>query len=237
VKVLKIIAAIVFVVCVPTLLLTTNLRLAANNMRLYEYGFNKFDVSAATGLDKTELHDFASQLITYFNSDEEYMATDLYNQRELAHLKDVKGLIRLAYYLQIASATYIAAYLAVNFALRRRAFWEDFAKQALWGGGLTVALLAVLAFWAATDFDSLFLLFHLSSFRNDLWLLNPGDTMLLMFPQGFFFDAALFVAAATIVEALIIGGIAWYFPVLRRRAAKEAANVGMNGDENDDAGL
>jgi hypothetical protein len=30
-----------------------------------------------------------------------------------------------------------------------------------------------------------------------------------MFPQGFFNDATLFIAAAVIVEALVIWGIAW----------------------------
>lgn len=227
------ITVLLFIVCVPVLLLTTNLRLAANEVRLYEYGFNKYDASAATGLDSAELRDFAEQMVAYFNSDEELFTTDLFNERELLHLKDVKGLIRLALYLQIASGVYVAVYIAFHFFRQRGAFWKMLAKQLFWGGGLTIALLAVFAFWAATDFDSLFLLFHLVSFSNNLWQLNASDTMLLMFPEGFFYESALFVAAATIAEAVIISGIVWGISRARLKAARKETFTGISGDEGD----
>lgn len=231
-KALTAIAGVLFVICIPMLLLTTDLRFAANDIRLYQYGFNKYQVSAATGLDNAELVDAADRMITYFNSDEEFFETDLFNQRELAHLKDVKGLIQLAFYLQLASLAYIAVYVVINFALRRGAFWPSLAKYVIWGSGTTIALLAVFGLWAVIDFDSLFLLFHLVGFSNDLWQLYPGDNMLLMFPQGFFNDAALFVAAAAIGEAIIIGGISWGFLKLRGKAKNEAALVNSHAVED-----
>jgi len=230
VKALTAIAGVLFVICIPMFLLTTDLRLAANDIRLYQYGFNKYQVSAATGLDNEELVDAADRMITYFNSDEEFFETDLFNQRELAHLKDVKGLIQLAFYLQLASLAYIAVYVVINFALRRGAFWPSLAKYVIWGSGTTIALLAVSGLWAVINFDSLFLLFHLVGFSNDLWQLYPGDNMLLMFPQEFFNDAALFVAAAAIGEAIIIGGISWGFLKLRGKAKNEAALVNSHAD-------
>lgn len=230
VKALTAIAGVLFVICIPMFLLTTDLRLAANDIRLYQYGFNKYQVSAATGLDNAELVDATDRMITYFNSDEEFFETDLFNQRELAHLKDVKGLIQLAFYLQLASLAYIAVYVVVNFALRRGAFWPNLAKYVIWGSGTTIALLALSGFWAIINFDSLFLLFHLVGFSNDLWQLYPGDNMLLMFPQEFFNDAALFVAAVAIGEAIIIGGISWGFLKLRGKAKKETALVNSHAD-------
>ena len=229
-KALRAIAGVLFIICIPTFLITTDLRLAANDVRLYQYGFDKYEVSAATGLDKDKLADVAEQMIAYFNSDEEFFETDLFNQRELAHLKDVKGLIRLGYYLQFASLAYIALYVAVNFALKRRAFWPVLGKYAIWGSGTTVALLAVLGLWAATDFDSLFLVFHYVSFSNDLWQLSPGDNMLLMFPEGFFNYAAMFVGAAAIVEAIIIAGVSWGFMKIRGKTLKEAALIESHAD-------
>jgi integral membrane protein (TIGR01906 family) len=233
VRALSALSIILFVVCIPILLITTNLRLAANETRLYEYGFDKYDVSAATGLDAAELRDFANRMITYFNSDNELFETELYNERELSHLKDVKGLIRLSFYLQLASGIYIVLYIAGSFVLRRRAFWRDLARRLVWGGGTTVAFLAVFGFWAVTDFDSLFLLFHLVGFRNDLWQLYPGDTMLLMFPQGFFNDASMFVAGATMVEAIIIAGAAWGLPRLIRRLRLAKAAVDPDEETGD----
>ncbi|MFC1848256.1 TIGR01906 family membrane protein [Chloroflexota bacterium] len=234
-KALSALSIILFVICVSTLLITTNLRLAVNEDRLYEYGFNKFDVGAKTGLDDTELHDFANQMIAYFNSGDVLFEPDpvTFTDRELEHLKDVKGLIKLAYYLQYASLTYVCLYVIGNFVVRRGAFWRDLAKRLFWGGGTTVALLAFFGLWATTDFDSLFLLFHLVGFRNDLWQLNPADNMLQMFPQGFFNEAALFVAAATILEAVIIGGSAWGIPRLRRNLRTDTAEVGSNKGDNE----
>ena len=217
-KALTAITSILFVICIPMLLLTTDLRFAANDIRLYKYGFNKYEVSAATGLDNEELLSVADQMVTYFNSDEESLDIDLFNQREVTHLKDVKGLIQLAYRLQLASLAYIVVYIVINFVLRRGAFWRGLARRLIWGSGATIALLAVLGLWAVIDFDSLFLLFHLVSFSNELWQLSPGDKLLLIFPQGFFNDAALFVAAAAIGEAIIIGGVAWGVLALRGKA-------------------
>jgi len=232
VKALTAITSTLFVICIPMLLLTTDLRFAANDIRLYEYGFNKYEVSAATGLDNEELRSVADQMVAYFNSDEEFFDIDLFNQRELAHLKDVKGLIQLAYRLQLASLSYIVVYVLINFVLRRGAFWQDLARRLILGSGATTALLAVLGLWAVIDFDSLFLFFHLVSFSNELWQLSPGDTMLLMFPQGFFSDAALFVAAAAIGEAIIIGGVAWVVLALRGRADYKKALIHSNVEDD-----
>ena len=229
-KALTAITSILFVICIPMLLLTTDLRFATNYIRLYEYGFNKYEVSAATGLDNEELLSVADRMVTYFNSDEEFFDIDLFNQREVTHLKDVKGLIQLAYRLQLASLAYIVVYIVINFVLRRGAFWRGLARRLIWGSGATIALLAILGLWAVIDFDSLFLLFHLVSFSNELWQLSPGDKMLLMFPQGFFNDGALFVAAAAIGEAVIIGGIAWGILALRGKANYKKVLVHANGE-------
>ena len=219
VKVFTVISSILFVICIPTLLITTNLRFAVNDIRLYEYGFDKYDVSISTGLDREQLIDVADQLVAYFNSDEEFLDIDLFNEREVAHMKDVKGLIRLAYILQFASLGYIVVYVGVSFAIRRGAFWQGLARRLLWGSWTTIALLIALGIWAVAGFESLFLLFHLVSFSNDLWQLSPGDNLLLMFPEGFFNDAALFVAGAAIVEAIAVGAIVWGITTLRRRRA------------------
>lgn len=220
-KAVTAVASVLFVICIPVLLLTTDLRFAINDIRLYEYGFDKYQVSAATGLGEEELKGVRDKLIAYFNSDQEYLDIDLFNQREVAHLKDVKGLVLLVYYLQLASLAYIVVYAGLNFALRRGAFWRGLARGLIWGSWTTIGLLAVLGLWAAFGFETLFLWFHLVSFSNDLWQLSPGDNLLLMFPQGFFNDAALFVAGAAIVEAIMIGGVTWGVVVLRRKRRQE----------------
>jgi integral membrane protein (TIGR01906 family) len=73
------------------------------------------------------------------------------------------------------------------------------------GGGLTVALFVALGALALVDFSELFLQFHFVSFANDLWQLDPErDYLIRLFPQEFFQDAALRIAALTMLQALAI---------------------------------
>ncbi len=147
----------------------------------------------------------------------------MFKEREIAHLKDVKGLIQLVYRLQIGTLVFVVVYIAFNYLLLRRAFWREIARRIMWGSIAAIGLIAVLGIFALVGFDELFLWFHLVSFRNDLWQFSPDAMLLLMFPQGFFNDAALFIAGATILEAAVIGGIAWGLLRWRREAKSKPA--------------
>ena len=220
---------VVFILCIPVFLVTSNLAWAVNSVGLYEYGFNKYDVGEALSLDDEELLQAARDLIRYFNSDEESIQIEidqdgvslsLFNERETIHLKEVKGLIGLCYNLQLATAASLAAIVIGGFIWQRKRFWPSLAKMALGGGVLTIALLALIGIAALINFDWLFLGFHHPFFGGDTWILDPAiDKLIVMFPPQFFYDAALFVVGAIVVEALIISGIAGFL-VLRRRTVK-----------------
>ena len=103
-----------FILCLPLMLLSAGISLAVNSQWLYEYGFDKYNVGATTGLADTELEKAASGLIGYFNSDKEFIDLvvikdnqpfTLFNEREVAHLKDVKGLIWLDYRILLGTGT------------------------------------------------------------------------------------------------------------------------------------
>tara|TARA_B100000686_G_scaffold162100_1_gene169679 strand:- start:975 stop:1217 length:243 start_codon:yes stop_codon:yes gene_type:complete len=54
-------------------------------------------------------------------------------------------------------------------------------------------------------FQRIFILFHLVSFDNDLWILDPRrDFLIMMFPTGFFFDATMLIALMTVVEGIVL---------------------------------
>ena len=79
-----------------------------------------------------------------------------------------------------------------------------------------MGLMIALALWALFGFERFFLIFHLVSFSNEYWMLDPArDYLIRLFPGGFFYDAALFGFGAIMLEALLIGGIA--FGILRLR--------------------
>jgi len=216
-SIIKTAAQWIFILCVPVLLLSASLGIAANCPWLYKYGFDKYEVGRTTGLNDTELEKVADGIIGYFNSGERdiYIVVEkdgapfvLFNEREVSHMRDVKGLFRLDYYLLLGTLIYALAYIGVNVWL-----WRDRRRlgQALFGGGvLTLGLMAAVGLGALLDFESLFLQFHLISFDNYLWILDPSrDYLIRLFPQGFYYDATLFCAAGTGAGALILGGVGW----------------------------
>ena len=217
-RILGITAKWLFILCLPILLLTASIGWTANSLWLYKYGFEKYDVSQTTGLAELELEKAAEGLISYFNSDEEYISLtvvkagepfELFNQREVAHLKDVKGLIWLDYRLWLGTLIYIVAYAGVSLFWRRKGYWRRLAWGVVGGGGITLALMLALGLGTLLNFDQLFLQFHLISFANELWLLDPTkDYLIMLFPRGFWYDAALLCGGITAGLAVVLGGVA-----------------------------
>ncbi len=219
-----------FILSLPLLFFSSSIALAVNSPWLYRYGFEKYDVSKTTGLEEAALESVASGLISYFNSGEEYISLKvekegkpftLFNRREVLHLKDVKGLIWLDYWLLIGTLAYALAYLGVHFSLRRPGRLRNLAFSQVWGSGITLALVLALGLGSFFNFERLFLEFHLLSFTNELWMLNPKkDYLIMLFPQGFFFDAAIFCLLLAGMLALISAGVALFLLTRSRSASK-----------------
>jgi integral membrane protein (TIGR01906 family) len=226
-RVLLLLASFLFVLCLPILLLSSNLRLVVNEPRLYQYGFDKYQVSQRTGIESPQLLQAARGLIHYFNSEEELIRVrvskegrelELFNEREVVHLRDVKGLLQLGYRLQLATLAFVLGFGGISYLVSRPRSWRKIARVTLGGSVLTLALMLALGLGVILGFEQLFLQFHLLSFSNDLWILDPGkDYLIMMFPEGFFYDAALLIAGATVGEALLLAGISAGFLTLPGR--------------------
>ncbi len=224
-KILGIAAKWLFILCLPLLLLTASLGWAVNSLWLYKYGFEKYNVGQTTSLADSELEKAATGLISYFNSDEEYISLtvikdgksfELFNQREILHLKDVKGLIWLDYRLSMGMLLYVLAYAGVILFWRKD--WRQLAWGVVGGSGLTLALMLALGLGALFNFDRLFLQFHFISFANELWRLDPTkDYLIMLFPQGFWYDATLFCVLTTVSMAIIAGGVAGGYLLASRK--------------------
>ena len=217
-RTLSIAAKWLFILCLPVLLLTASLGWVANSPWLYKDGFEKYDVGSTTGLADSELENVAAGLISYFNSDEEYISLtavkndkqfELFNQREIAHLRDVKGLIWLDYWVLLGTLIYTVGFAVGSLFWGKLKCWRRLAWGVVGGSSITLALMLTLGLGTLLGFDQLFLRFHLISFTNELWMLDPTkDYLIMLFPQGFFYDAALFCAVATAAGAIILGGVA-----------------------------
>ncbi len=224
VRVAGVAARWLFVACLPVLLVTASLAWAVNSFWVYQHGLEKYNISQVTGLPQSELDKAATALIRYFNSSERDISLtvtkdgrpfQLFNEREVVHLRDVKDLIWLDYRVLLATLLYSAVYAAASI-MRRRG--RQLARAALFGGGLTLALTAALGVAMTLDFGGLFLQFHLISFSNDFWQLDPTrDYLIKMFPEDFWYDAAKYIALATACLAMLVAGSSALYLKLSRR--------------------
>ena len=217
-KALGIAAKWLFSLCLPILLLTASIGWGVNSHWLYGYGFDKYNVSQTIGITEVELEKVARGLISYLNSGDEYISLtvmkdgrpfELFNQREVAHLRDVKELIRLDYRVLLGTLIYFLTYAGVSLFWHRRRYWRRLAWGVVSGGGITLALMLALGLGTLLNFDQLFRQFHLISFTNELWQLDPTrDYLIMLFPRGFWYDAAIFCAGIAAGLAIIPGGVA-----------------------------
>ena len=218
-RILKKVALIIFVLAMPLLIFSVSVRLVVNDLNLYTNGLVKYDIPRETGIALAELERVDRELVQYLNSNEEYLdivlstGVPLYNQKEISHLKDVKDLVKLDYRLQWMTLAYVAGYALIVLVWKRsrwRIALAELGKGMKYGGGLTLTLMAILGLALLVAFDRVFLAFHLIGFSNLLWVLDPAtDRLIQMFPQGFFNDAAMFLAGVTLAIALMVGAVGW----------------------------
>jgi len=216
-KALGVAAKWVFMLCLPFLLFTASLACTINSLWLYNYGFEKYGVSQVTGLEDTELEKAAVGLVSYFNSNEEYISLtvikdgqpfELFNYRETIHLKDVKRLIWLDYRVGLGTLVYVLAYAGVCLFWRRPKYWRHLARGVVGGSGLTLGLMLALGLVSLFAFDWLYWQFHVISFTgNDFWVLDPTKDYLLMLVQGVQYDAVILIFTATATGAVVLGGV------------------------------
>lgn len=221
-KIFNIVTRWICVICIPVLLLTAGIGIVANGLSFWpgEIGSDRYDITqtlAFSGLylEPAELKAVYAGLVRYFNSGDEYIdltvvqdgrTLDLFTPEETIHFKDVKGLLRLDYGLCLGTLAYILAFAGVwFFRLKDR---RGLGLGMVWGGGITIAsILALVLLDTFYGFGELWYRFHLLFFTNEFW--SAEGYMLMLFPEQFFSDAAIFCVIVMVAGALILGGVGW----------------------------
>ena len=217
-KIIMYLARGVFVVCLPLLLLTVTIAGLVNCSWFYTHGFEKYDVRQSLAENGVHLTDaqmtqVAKGFIHYFNSGDEYISIavkpDLFNTDEKIHFKDVKGLFRLDYYVFLGTFLYCLAFSLAAVFRKRGINRRKLAADTIKGGGITLGLMALMGIGTLVDFNSLFYQFHLLAFTNNTW--SAEGNMLLLFPGGFWYDAAVYCVVIIALLAVILVGLSWIY--------------------------
>ena len=210
---------IVFFICLPVLIFTVTIGLAFNSLSLYKYGFKKYNISSVTGIAPEELNKAARGLITYWGNGQELIDITvikdgapfiLFNEQEVIHLKDVKTLVKLDHYALAVTGLYVLAYLAFMLGGKTPRHRREAALAGMGGSLFSLGILAALGIAVGLDFDGFWWQFHLLSFANDFWLLDPTkDYLVMMFPEGFWFDSVMIIAGVSTALTIFSGGLSW----------------------------
>ena len=208
---------LLFILSVPLVFITFSLALVINIPALYQYEFNKYDVGHSTvgyftNLNSQELKSISTGIPYYFNSGsaEEPInlivrGRELFNEKEIVHMIDVKKLVRLDYSLLLIFSAFIAIYTLSKAFFFSKIGWRPYFLRLLLGAVITLGLIIALGLMLVFNFDGFFLAFHLVSFTNMFWILDYAtDNLINLFPTGFFFDASIYLAILTGIEALLL---------------------------------
>jgi len=213
-RIILAIARALIVLSIPVFLLLTNLYIFMSPTFLrYEYG--KADFPPAPGFTDEERLIVADRAITYLRSDAgiellgdlEGDEGPLFNERELAHMEDVKAVTRQAFLAHGFLGLLIAFSLGVLLVLRDAQ--PRISTSLLRGSLLTIALLVALVALVYLNFDWFFTRFHLTFFEGDSWIFDLSDTLIRLFPTRFWFDAASLWGVFALGEAVLLGVVAW----------------------------
>ena len=212
---LRIFLQAVIVVAVPVVLVVMPIRVLMHPRWVYfEYGRSDFSPDsfgwtlqertrlAVTGIDSI----IGPRGVVVLQEARFSDGSPAFNEREVGHMRDVRGVTGNIYLAQ--GVLFIAAVIAV-LALARGEAHMAAAGAVLTGAMVTVALLVALVVFVFTGFDTFFTAFHRVFFSGDTWLFNYTDTLIRMYPVQFWFDAATVIGVTSIVEAAVLGVMAW----------------------------
>jgi integral membrane protein (TIGR01906 family) len=200
----------------PIILLVASVRLVMTPAFLhFEYGRSTFP-DDPYGFSQEDRLRFAPYAVGYLLNDEDitYLSQmrfadgrSMFNVRELQHMRDVKAVVQIVYggTLLAAGGAVVAAYGLGRDRETRR----DLCTGLLNGSVLTLGIIASVVLLAVVNWDFFFTSFHGILFESGTWRFAYSDTLIRLFPEQFWYDAALVVGSISTFGALAIMSVTW----------------------------
>ena len=179
----------------------------------YEKEYAKYGVLNDVHMEMDDLLDVTDEMMAYLRGSRKDLHVptivdgqprEFFNDREIAHMEDVRGLFLGGLALRRISLGLIVA-CVILLLLLKADIRRVLPKMICIGSALFFAVLAVLASIISTDFNQYFIMFHHIFFNNDLWMLNPDTDLLInIVPEPFFMDTAARIAMTYGVSVLTV---------------------------------
>ncbi len=225
------------VLAVPIWMLVGSTRLLATDAYLQiEYGKADFPADPF-GFSQDDRREYAPYAVRYLLNDRgiDYLGDltfpdgrPMYNARELRHMADVKAVAQTAF----GWHTLLGIVLAGAFLwLSQKPDGRPILRRSLiYGGTITIATVVVLVTVVALNWNTFFGGFHRLFFESGTWRFEYSDTLIRLFPERFWFDAALTIGGLTVGAEIILMGIAWAWDRQAKTAASADAKTAASAD-------
>ena len=200
-KVIRSLISGAFVLALLCIMLISSVEIAAySDFTWYEKEYEKYQVLGDLDMEMKDARYVTEEMMSYLRGDRDDLvvetivsgeAREFFNEREKAHMVDVRGLFVGGIYLRrIAIIVLLVSLVALAFCKTKKK--QLLAKAYLMGAGGFIGGVGILAILIARDFNEVFFKFHELFFTNDLWLLDWNtDLLIRMLPEGFFYDMAI----------------------------------------------
>ena len=230
-RLLGVVGTLLVVGTLPFLLVLSNGRSLTLDQDFYLSGFAEQGVKQTTGMTDEELATAAGQIIAYLQGgspvslvvEKEWGREPLFGPKEAGHMVDVQTLVWQVFTAQTVLAGLFGLGVVATVVEQARGRLRRLARRLVAGGAFTLLIFVGLLVAALLDFQTLFVDFHLLSFTNLGWILDPRtDYLIRLFPFGFWYNAALTLVGRTIVQgALLAVASAGYLYLTRRQGTAE----------------
>lgn len=199
------------IIFLPVLILLASYNSITYDLDFYKNEFEKHGVYEQ--LAKEDVDREAQNIINYLK-DGIPLEVNFFNEKEVAHMSDVYNTNRNFSYLFYISLTIITILvLSLFYSKDYKIIFDAFFK----GSILTLSIILLLLIVFTLNFTGAFTIFHEVFFDNELWKLNPEyDKMIIMFPEGFFFDSVI----AVVIRSSIIAALLLLAIIIKRKYFK-----------------
>ncbi len=196
-RVVGFIAAIALII----ILLITSFEIGIySDFNWYQKEYEKYEVKVDLEMEMEDIMDVTHEMMAYLRGNREDLVVrtmvngierEFFNDREKAHMVDVKNLFLGGLDLRLgAGSVFVAATVILVFS---KADWKRILPQSfVFGLAGFIGLMGVFALLCISDFTKYFTIFHEIFFDNDLWILDwRTDLLIRMLPEGFFADMVI----------------------------------------------
>lgn len=197
-KPLSIFLSILITLSLAVFFLTNNVSIIAILKSTYLKQVQSLNVEQFTNEDEKLISNYLWRTINFGvskNAKGSEEGSNYFSSKEITHLKDVSKIFKIVRIVCLVSLILVIL-LSIYFFKKKKSI----AKFFLYG----CLIVIIFGLIVALTFDKSFILFHIISFNNDLWLLNPETDLLInIFPESFFLNNFILVVMLSIIELFV----------------------------------